>query len=271
MRRAFHSLALGLLAVVASGCFATRADLLKVQKDQREVRALLADTQVAVDGLRRKLDALKSQLEESNRGGGRGAARGGSKPTEELERRIAELEAKLAAQGQPGSLVAPPPVAGEQPDAAAVQPTPEPTKPATLADAALAKEEAAFEGAKVDDDYRDGIALVRAGQCDQATPKFRAFLKKNAKSDLADNAQYWVGECYYRQRNYNKAILELNDVLLRYPKGDKLPSALLTLASAFEDMGQKIEAKLVLQKLVSDHPKSEEAERGRQKLQALSD
>ncbi|HTO56258.1 MAG TPA: hypothetical protein VMJ74_00625, partial [Pseudomonadales bacterium] len=70
---------------------------------------------------------------------------------------------------------------------------------------------------------------------------------------------------------YNKAIIELNEVLLKYAKGDKVPAALLTLASAFADSGDKIDARLILQKLISDHPKTEEAERGRQKLQTLGD
>ena len=43
------------------------------------------------------------------------------------------------------------------------------------------------------------------------------------------------------------------------------------LADAFADSGDKIDARLILQKLISDHPKSEEAERGRQKLQALGE
>jgi tol-pal system protein YbgF len=113
--------------------------------------------------------------------------------------------------------------------------------------------------------------MVRLGQCDQAVSNFRSFLRKKPKSDLADNAQYWIGECYYGQRDYNRAIIELNEVLLKYSKGDKVPSALLTLASAFADSGDRIDARLILQKLISDHPRSEEAERGRQKLQALGD
>ncbi len=273
MRPSRHLFRLFVLAAVASGC-ATRADLVKVQKDQREVRALLADTQVAVDSLRRKVEQIRSQIDESNRAGGRGA-RGGSRPTEELEKRLAELEARLAAQGQtipPVGVMPGTPAVGETPPVGASQaPTPEPTKPLTVSEAALAREDAALQGTKVDEEYRDGIRAVKAGQCDQAEPKFRAFIRKNPKSDLADNAQYWVGECYYRLKNYNKAIVELNDVLSKYPKGDKVPSALWTLAAAFEDSGDKLDARLVLQKLISDHPKSEEAEQGRQKLRSLGD
>jgi tol-pal system protein YbgF len=268
-----HPLLVLLLCAAVSGC-ATRADLLKVQDDQRKVRALLADTQVALDSLRRRVDTLQSQGDTGRAGRGRGTTRS----TEELERRMAELESKL--QGQPPSAQAPPAAAvpspavpqGEGQVGAVPAPQPiEPPPPASPREAALAKEEAALQGTKVDDEYRDGIHLVRVNQCDQAVPKLRAFLRKNPKSDLADNAQYWIGECYYGQKDYNKAIIELNEVLLKYSKGDKVPAALLTLASAFADSGDKIDARLILQKLISDHPKSDEADRGRQKLQTLGD
>src|SRR5262249_57918174 len=47
--------------VFLAGC-ATRADLLQVKQDQREVRALLADQQVAVEGLRRRIEMLRGEL-----------------------------------------------------------------------------------------------------------------------------------------------------------------------------------------------------------------
>lgn len=274
MRPLRYVIALVLTAALASGC-ATRADLLKVENDQRQVRALLADTQVSVDRLRRRIEMMESQREEAGRGGSR-VASGGTRTTAQLESRIAELEARLAAQqGQAPAPASPAPVPAEAAPGVvpgvAVTPAPAAAAPSGQTDAALARELDSLQGARVDDDYRDGVQLVRAGQCEQAAPKFRAFIKKSPSSDLADNAQYWIGECYYGQRDYNKAIIELNEVLLKYPKGDKVPSALLTLAKAFADSGDKIDARLILQKLISDHPKSEEAERGRQMLQSFGD
>jgi tol-pal system protein YbgF len=266
--RLIHLISLVAVLAILGGC-ATRADLLRVQRDQREVRALLADTQVTVDGLRRRVESLRSQIDEQQRGG-RPVGRGGARPTSELEQRLADLERRLAEQGsaQPlsgGALPGEPQVAGLP-----APPVAEPVRPVNPTEAALLQEEAATQSGG-DEDYREGIRLVRATQCDPAAARFRGFLKKSPKSDLADNAQYWIGECYYGQRDYNKAIIELNEVLLKHPKGDKVPSALLTLAMAFADSGDRIDARLILQKLISDHPRSAEAERGRQKLQALGD
>jgi len=267
--------AAGLLLCLAGlvGC-ATRADLLQVEQDQREARALLADQQVAIEGLRRRMDIMR----EGDTGHGRGV--GALSP--QLAQRLSDLEARLAAleQGRTPTPVPglPPPVVEHQPaerpaiDAPRPEAAPTPVpKAQSPQEAALAKEEAAVQGAKVDGDYREAMQLIRQGQCAQAVPALRDFIRKNPKSDFADNAQYWIGSCYYSQHDYNRAIIELNEVLLKYPKADKVPAALLMLADAFADSGDKIDARLILQKLISDHGRTEEAERGRQKLQSLGE
>jgi tol-pal system protein YbgF len=272
--------------VPLAGC-ATRADLLQVKQDQREVRALLADQQVAVEGLRRRLEMVR---DTSDSPGGR---RGGALPNE-VKQRLNDLDARVNAleqarasapapplpaaaidriplePGRPGE--APPARPGEPPAIKPAEaPPPAAAKPSSPQDVALAREESALQGVRVDPDYREALELIRQGQCSQGVPKLRDFLRKNPKSDLADNAQYWIGSCYYGQHDYNRAIIELNEVLLKYPKADKVPAALLMLADAFADSGDKIDARLILQKLLSDHPRTEEAERGRQKLQSLGD
>jgi tol-pal system protein YbgF len=260
-----------MLCLAAAGC-ATRADLLKVERDQREARALVADQQVAIEGLRHRLEMLRNEVGESARGS-KGPLPGQvQQQLSELEMRVGALEqaraapASGAAQATPGGQQ---PVEVPRPPEA--PPTPEAPKVTSPEDAALAKEEAALQGGHGDADYREGLALIRQAQCSQAVPKLRDYIRKNPKSDLADNAQYWIGSCYYGQHDYNRAIIELNEVLLKYPKADKVPAALLLLANAFADSGDKIDARLILQKLVSDHPRSEEAERGRLKLQSLGE
>jgi len=252
-----------------AGC-ATRADMLQLKQDQRETRALVADQQVAIEGLRRRIEILRGEMGDGGRG------RAAAPASSEVTQRLNDLEARLAALDQAhaaGSAVTPPPAmhggSGEEIPQPAEAPTPAPAKPESPQDTALSKEESALQGGQGSSDYREGLALIHQGSCNQAVPKLRDFIRKNPKSDLADNAQYWIGSCYYTQKDYNRAIIELNEVLLKYPKGDKVPAALIMLADAFADSGDKIDARLILQKLISDHPKSEEAERGRQKLQSL--
>ncbi len=257
--------ALGVACFVAAlapigGC-ASRADLERVRRDQQEMRARLADVQVSLDSIHRRLDTMKTAQGE---GGGNSAS------LKALDKRVSDLEARINA--------APPPVPpGENPPAAGNPPPAEQKPPAAVtaphteaATLALRREDRA-PAASPNDPYHRALQSYREGQSDQAIQQFREYLRANPKSDLADNAQYWIGEAYYSKGDYNRAIIELNEVLLKYPQGDQVPGALLALATSFQNSGDPIDAKLILQKLVTDHPKSEEAEVGRQQLQKLSD
>lgn len=238
-------------AVFSAGC-ATRADYEKVRREQQEMRALLADTQVAVDKVNRRLDTMRSSMQE----GTGSSAKGVERRLDRIESRLALLEAGgIQAQAQPIGGV----VGGG--------PTPR-TEAATIQ---LRREDARAGAGNIDQRYRSALDLYRNGKSKDAVEQFRAFVRGSGSSDLADDAQYWIGESYYNLQDYNRAIIELNEVLLKYPKGDRVPTALLALATAFADSGDKIDARLILQKLVSDHPDSEEASVGRQQLQALAD
>ena len=86
--------------------------------------------------------------------------------------------------------------------------------------------------------YRAALEVYRAGATrsgDRAVSP--SSCARTGKSDLADNAQYWIGEAYYSSGDYNRAIIELNEVLLKYPQGDQVPGALLALATAFANSG----------------------------------
>jgi tol-pal system protein YbgF len=261
--------------VVAAGC-ATRADLLRVERDQREVRALLADQQVALDKLRRRVEIMRGQLGNTiGRGKGMSSAEA-AQWLNDLEARIAAIEratgmsvdlpvdgSGLVTETLPGGAVP-----GGIPGAGIAIP---PAMADSNLEAALAREEESLRGGRVNEQFRQALQLIREGQCGQAIAELRKFIRSNPKAVTADNAQYWIGHCYYAQRDYNRAIIELNEVLLKYPKGDRVPASLLMLADAFADSGDKIDARLILQKLISDHPQSEEAALGQQRLQTLGE
>jgi tol-pal system protein YbgF len=260
---------LGVAGIVTGAGCATRAQVEKVQRDQRELRALVADQNVAIEALRRKLDILRQEVADVR------GSRGGSVPAN-VQQRLAELDARLTALEQARALGTAPPapgaVAPAQPgEAVAGVPSTMPTPPRVLTpfEAALAKEEAALSGKSGEGEFREALALIRQGQCAQATARLREFIRKNPNSDLADNAQYWIGACYFNQKEYPKAVTELTEVMLRYRKGDKAPAALLMLADAFAATGETTDAKLVLQKILTEYPRTEEAEQARQKLQTL--
>jgi len=65
------------------------------------------------------------------------------------------------------------------------------------------------------------------GNYDLGVREFQEYLSNFPNTDLSDNAAYWIGESYYRQRRFRQAVEEFDIVITRYPKGDKMPSALL--------------------------------------------
>lgn len=118
--------------------------------------------------------------------------------------------------------------------------------------------------------YQKGLSLVRDGNYTQAATVFREFLQKYPKSSFDGNAQYWLAECYYAQKDYQRAIKEYQNTISAYPKLDKIASAKLKQALAFSDLGMSSEATTFLQKLVKDHPGTPEAQKAHDRLKMLT-
>jgi tol-pal system protein YbgF len=245
-----------ILVLALAGC-ATRADLERVRRDQQEMRALLADNQVALDKINRQLDSLQASPEN----------RQASASLKALDRRVSQLESRLASEPANANV----PEGAGAPLTTAPGAISTPVKHTEAAAIALRRDEARLQSGNVPDTYRAALQAYREGQVTKAIELFRQFLRSGTDPDLQDNAQYWIGEAYYSMQDYNRAIIELNEVLLKYPQGDQVAGALLALATAFADSGDKIDARLILQKLITDHPSTEEGNIGRQQLKALTD
>jgi tol-pal system protein YbgF len=115
-----------------------------------------------------------------------------------------------------------------------------------------------------DQAYKD---LTR-GNYSLALLGFREYLRRSPASDLADNAQYWTGECYYAQRDYDPAIQEFLRVQKDYPQGDKVPAALLKTGFSFLQLEDRASARRYLNQVVEQFPNSEEAVSARNKLRS---
>lgn len=108
-------------------------------------------------------------------------------------------------------------------------------------------------------DYRAAVELVKAGQHDAAVAALRTFLEKHPRHDYADNAQYWLGEAFYAHKDYPHALTEFRNVIETYPRGNKVPDALLKVGYCYQAMGQTEKARAVLEQVVNLYPKTEPA------------
>ena len=116
------------------------------------------------------------------------------------------------------------------------------------------------------DIYNATLGYYKSGSYEKAIDGFKEFLKLYPKSSLADNANFWVGECHRALKNYEEAILAYQKVIDGYPKGNKVPAAMLKQAVSFEKINDKTTAKLLFKKLIKKYPKSKEAETARKRL-----
>lgn len=117
--------------------------------------------------------------------------------------------------------------------------------------------------------YNEAFLAFRQGDLEGARARFSQFLAKFPDHELSDNAQFWLGECYYKEGDYEKAILEYEKVLSRYPKGNKVPAALLKEGLAFLALGDELTGRYLLERLLKEFPSSPEADLAREKLKAL--
>jgi tol-pal system protein YbgF len=117
--------------------------------------------------------------------------------------------------------------------------------------------------------YRMAKQAFDQGDSDAARKKFQELIAKYPESERADNAQFWIGEIYYREKWYEKAILEYQKVIEKYPKGNKVPASLLKQGFAFLNLGDKSNSRLILEELIRKYPKSNEAKIAKDKLKDL--
>jgi tol-pal system protein YbgF len=120
-----------------------------------------------------------------------------------------------------------------------------------------------------DEIYRMAKQAFDQGDSDAARKKFQELIQRYPKSERADNAQFWIGEIYYREKWYEKAILEYQKVIEKYPKGNKVPASLLKQGFAFFNLGDKSNSRLILEELIKKYPKSNEAKIAKDKVKDL--
>ena len=114
--------------------------------------------------------------------------------------------------------------------------------------------------------YDQAMQLFRAGDFPKAREGFTRFLGLYPKTDLASNAQFWLGECYFAEKNYSDAIRAYDKVVKEYPKSEKVSSSWLKIGMAFLELGDKDAGKVALKKVIKDYPQSNQAQVAKRKL-----
>ena len=117
--------------------------------------------------------------------------------------------------------------------------------------------------------YNNALSDYNAGKNDLAAQEFAQYVQFYGNTDLAGNAQFYLGEIDYRRGNFQAAIQDYNKVLDQYPGGNKGASAELKKGFALLELGQKDAGVQELRSLISRYPKSPEAVQARERLTKL--
>ena len=213
-----------------------------VQDVQANSGARLDTMSTQVQGLSDNLEEIKSRLGKLNQ------------QLVDLQNTVQSLDAKISGGAPPPSTTptsgnySAPPVTGAPVGASVV-----PAGGAPSADTL----------------YSNGLRDITSGKYDLARQEFQDYLKYYSDTDLASNAQFYLGEIAYSQHSYDQAVTEYDRVLTNYPKSFKLAPAHLKKGMAQLELGQKSAGVRELREVVKRYPGTEEERRARAKLKEL--
>jgi tol-pal system protein YbgF len=117
--------------------------------------------------------------------------------------------------------------------------------------------------------YSNGLRDITSGKYDLARSEFQDYLRYYGDTDLASNAQFYLGEIAYSQKNFEVAVDEYDKVLNNYPKSFKLAPARLKKGMALIELGQKNSGIKELREVVRRYPGTEEERRARARLKDM--
>lgn len=104
--------------------------------------------------------------------------------------------------------------------------------------------------------YASGMEALNSGYYDEAELAFQHILTQFPKDKLAGNAQYWLGEVYYKQGSYDKAIVAFKNGYEKYHNGNKAPDSLFKLGLTFKAKKENQKACIVLSSFNAEFPKA---------------
>ena len=118
--------------------------------------------------------------------------------------------------------------------------------------------------------YDTAWADYTTGQWALAIQGFEAYMETFPRSELADNAQFYIGQTYFADGRFEDAAVAFDHVLANYPEGDAVPEASYKLGETFNRLGEADRAKAAFAFVVENYPGSTMAILAQQSLGLLS-
>jgi tol-pal system protein YbgF len=227
---------------------------------QKTVQDMQASSGARLDTMSTQIQGISDNLQET-------LARMGklNQQLADAQNAIQGIDAKLASSAPPPP--AAPPIAGA-PGAPGAALAPSGLPPASGAPAAAATLPPG-SAPSADLLYSNGLRDLNGKKYDLAAQEFSDYLKYYGTTDLASNAQFYLGEIFFAQQQYDQAIDAYGKVIDNYPKSFKLAPAHLKRALALISLGEKTSGVSELRMVVKTYPGTDEERRAKSKLQEL--
>ena len=118
--------------------------------------------------------------------------------------------------------------------------------------------------------YGQAFDALKAGSYSVAIAGFQDFLNQYPSSSLAPNAQYWLGEAHYVNRDFAAAESAFQAVLDKYPTSGKAPDAMLDLGNTQLAQGKTAKGRATLHRVASQYPGTDAANRAPTRLKQIA-
>lgn len=299
LRHRFLAAALlaALVASAPSPAHATSKDMIELQKQVDDLKDAVQRLQSTVDSkfgliqhlveqtadnanrVTASLDALQKKLEsqtEATNGKldtASGQVQALNDSIDELKSRMSKLDKGIQdLQGQLQNLQAPPATApAQQPGSGGGQMTPEPggTNVAPAGAGGGGGAGAAPAAPPLQETYQAGLRDYNTGRYQVAQGEFQDVLTYYPQDDLAGNAQFYLGEIAYQQKDYADAVKAYNAVLEGFSGSPKAAAAQLHKGLGLLQMGKRDAGIRELRALIQRHPQTPEATQARNKLNSM--
>jgi tol-pal system protein YbgF len=117
--------------------------------------------------------------------------------------------------------------------------------------------------------YSQALDLLKSGKYPEAIAMLRQFQMTYPRSNLADNAQYWLGEAYYVSRDFQNAAGAFRTVVDQWPTSRKAPDAMLKLGYSQYELKQYAAARTTLSDVGTHYPGSDAARLAAERLRSM--
>lgn len=236
----------------------TSADIAAIQEQLKNLADLLRRQAAGQDSLEEGVRAVPSQYKDL------------AQKLDQVSNQLLEIAAGLAPRlpASEKDLNAPPQAS---PDQKAVQaPDQKPAGGKPTAEAAPKAQPSQLPAVPPQEAYSLAYNDYLKGNFDLAVTSFRLYREQFPESPLADDALYWMGESYYSQKKAVEAIGIFDQLVLAYPRSDKMAAALLKKGLCLADLGKKEDAVVVFKLLEAKYPLEEEARIATAKIKDLT-